>query len=99
MLSMTTQSAHPIHTSGCDPLTTVFGAESATYSCPDVASVDAHLAWLCQRVELAAPRFPALVTLFRGEIDRLLDRRCWLERVSRTATPVEWPGTRRPPRP
>ncbi|MEJ2865631.1 hypothetical protein [Actinomycetospora flava] len=88
MLSTTTQSAHPIDTSRCDPLTTVFGAESATYSCPDLAAVDAHLVRLCQRIELAAPRFPALVTLFRGEIDRLLDRRCWLEMVSRTATPV-----------
>lgn len=99
MLSMTNRSAHPIDTSGRDPLTTVFGAESATYDCPDLASVDAHLAALCQRIELAAPRFPALETLFRGEIDRLLDRRCWLEAVSRTTTPAEWPGTRRPPLP
>jgi hypothetical protein len=78
MLSMTNRSAHPIDTGGHDPLITVFGAESATYSCPDLASVDAHLARLCQRLELATPRFPALVALFRGEIDRLLDRRCWL---------------------
>ena len=81
MLAMTGRSTHPIDTSGCDPLTTVFGAESATYSCPDLASVDAHLARLCQRLELATPRFPALVALFRGEIDRLLDRRCWLTLV------------------
>jgi hypothetical protein len=84
MISTTTPSAHPIDTSGCDPLTTVFGAESATYDCPDLASVDAHLTRLCVRLGLATPRFPALVALFRAEIDLLLDRRRWLELTSGT---------------
>ncbi|GLZ47615.1 hypothetical protein Acsp06_38000 [Actinomycetospora sp. NBRC 106375] len=79
MSTTTFPSAHPIDTSGHDPLTTVFGAESATYRCPDLAAVDAHLANLCRRLELASPRFPALVALFRSEIDLLLDRRRWLE--------------------
>jgi hypothetical protein len=85
MSTTTFPSAHPIDTSGHDPLTTVFGAESATYSCPDLAAVDVHLGRLCQRLELASPRFPVLVDLFRAEIDLLLDRRWWLERTAATA--------------
>jgi hypothetical protein len=76
-LTMTRPAA--IDTRGHDPLITVFGAEGATYSCPDLQSVDAHLARLCDRLGYATPRFPALITLFRSEIDRLLDRRRWLE--------------------
>jgi hypothetical protein len=84
MSTMTFPSAHPIDTSGHDPLTTVFGAESSTYSCPDLEAVDAHLARLCDRLRLAGPRFPALVDLFRAEIDLLLDRRRWLELTAAT---------------
>jgi hypothetical protein len=68
-----------IDSRGHDPVLTVFGAEGATYSCPDLQSVDAHLARLCDRLGHATPRFPALIALFRSEIDRLLDRRRWLE--------------------
>jgi hypothetical protein len=81
MASTTTQ-LRPVDTGGLDPMVTVFGAEGATYRCPDLASVDAHLASLCARLRHATPRFPALVALFRAEIDRLLDRRRWLELAS-----------------
>lgn len=62
-----------------DPLTTVIGVRGTPYPCPDLATLDDHIAWLCHRVANAAPRFPALVTEFRVEIDLLLDRRRWLE--------------------
>lgn len=62
-----------------DPLTSVIGVRGTPYPCPDMASLDEHIAWLCHRIEHATPRFPALVEEFRAEIDLLLDRRRWLE--------------------
>jgi hypothetical protein len=87
-MASTITSTRPVDTGGHDPLTTVFGAEGATYSCPDLPALDAHLASLCHRLQRATPRFPALVVLFRAEIDRLLDRRRWLELEAATV-----PGT------
>ena len=84
-MASTMMQAPAIDTGGHDPLTTVFGAEGATYSCPDLPSLDAHLAKLCVRLGHATPRFPALIQLFRSEIDRLLDRRRWLELESTVA--------------
>jgi hypothetical protein len=62
-----------------DPLTTVIGVHGVPYPCPDLATLDAHIASLCRRIELASPRFGTLVADFRTEIDLLLDRRRWLE--------------------
>ncbi len=62
-----------------DPLTSVIGVRGTPYPCPDLATLDEHIARLCQRIEHASPRFPALVAEFRVEIDLLLDRRRWLQ--------------------
>lgn len=62
-----------------DPLTTVVGLNGAQYACPDIATLDEHLAGLCRRIEHAAPHFPYLADAYRAEIDLLLDRRWWLE--------------------
>jgi hypothetical protein len=61
------------------PLVTVIGVRGAPYPCPDIATLDAHIAWLSHRIERAPPRFGTLVAEFRAEIDLLLDRRRWLE--------------------
>lgn len=62
-----------------DPLTSVIGVHGTPYPCPDVAALDGHIAWLCQRIGYASARFPRLVAEFRADIDLLLDRRRWLE--------------------
>jgi hypothetical protein len=62
-----------------DPLTTVDGLNGSIYACPDIATLDAHLEALCTRLRHAAPQFPSLAEAFRAEIDRLLDRRLWLQ--------------------
>jgi hypothetical protein len=64
-----------------DPATTAIGVRGTPYPCPDIATLDTHLAWLRYRTQCAAPRFPALVTEFQFDIDVLLDRRRWLEIV------------------
>lgn len=61
-----------------DPLVTVDGLNGTRYSCPDLASVDAHLDGLRRRIESARGRFPGLVATYLREIDLLLDRRTWL---------------------
>lgn len=60
-----------------DPFTTVLGTHGAPYPCPDLATLDLHLAGLAHRVVLAA-RFPGVVADLRADIDLLLDRRRWL---------------------
>jgi hypothetical protein len=62
-----------------DPLTSVIGVRGTPYPCPDLDTLDEHIAGLCRRIENASPRFPALVAEFRVEIDLLLDRRRWLD--------------------
>ena len=62
-----------------DPLVTVIGVRGTPYPCPDLATLDEHIAWLSHRIEHASPKFPMLVAEFRTEIDLLLDRRRWLE--------------------
>ena len=70
-----------------DPLTTVIGLHGSTYSCPDLPTLDGHLAALCSRLRHASPHFPALVLVFRAEIDRLLERRRWLEMAAEVGGP------------
>lgn len=53
----------------------VVGAAGVRYSCPTVASVDLHIAGLLRKIEQNPPRFPRLATLWRTDIDALLDRR------------------------
>ena len=72
-----------------DPLTVVDGLNGSTYPCPDIPTLDAHLAALSDRLRHAAPRFPHLVRSFRKDIDRLLDRRLWLELETGLATKAE----------
>jgi hypothetical protein len=62
-----------------DPFTTVIGLNGSTYSCPDIATLDSHLVALSARLRHAEPLFPSLAESFRTEMDRLLDRRLWLE--------------------
>ena len=62
-----------------DPLISVIGIHGTAYACPDLATVDAHIASLWHRIALAAGRFPTLESDFLFEIDLLLDRRRWVE--------------------
>ncbi len=62
-----------------DPLTAVIGVRGTPYPCPDIATLERHIAWLWHRLDHAGPHFPALVWEFRADIDLLLDRRQWLE--------------------
>ncbi len=62
-----------------DPLTTVIGVRGTPYPSPHLAALDAHIRWLHHRLGHCTPRFPALATEFRADIDLLLERRRWLE--------------------
>ncbi|MHA6794649.1 hypothetical protein ACVGVM_14245 [Pseudonocardia bannensis] len=62
-----------------DPLTTVIGIRGTPYACPNIPTVDHHIAGLYTRIERAGTRFPDLVEEYWTEIDLLLDRRMWLE--------------------
>ncbi|GEL26441.1 hypothetical protein PSU4_53950 [Pseudonocardia sulfidoxydans NBRC 16205] len=64
-----------------DP-TVVTGQRGTAYSCPDLDTLDGHLAALCTRIRQATPQFPSLVRAFRDDVDLLLDRRRWLELTS-----------------
>jgi len=60
-----------------DPLRTVQGS-LALYDCPDLATLDGHLRTLRRRsAGLHAPSGRAAA--YRADMDRLLDRRVWLE--------------------
>jgi hypothetical protein len=78
MAPWTTQAS----TAGPDPLTTVVGPHGTTYSCPDLLTLDGHLAALCVRLRNATPQFPSLAEAFRADIDCLLERRHWLRLTS-----------------
>jgi hypothetical protein len=60
-----------------NPLDLVVG-ECKEYACRDIAAVDAHLADLRERINLA-PQLPKLLKQYRADLDKLLDRRLWLE--------------------
>jgi hypothetical protein len=61
-----------------DPLRTVQGTRNDRYDCPDLATLDRHLDRLRQRM-MRLGRVAA-ADICRADIDRLLDRRCWLMR-------------------
>jgi hypothetical protein len=60
-----------------DPLLSVQGSRDR-YHCPDLVSLDRHLARLCGRIARAAGRDPAAVATWQADLDRLLERRAWL---------------------
>ena len=62
-----------------DVLTVVVGSRGTTYVCPDIPTLDGHLAALCVRIRQTAALFPNLARAFREDVDVLLDRRRWLE--------------------
>ena len=59
-----------------DPLRIVQGMRNR-YDCPDLVTLDRHLDALRRRIG-AVGGWPADVTCYRTDIDRLLDRRAWL---------------------
>ncbi|MFC4947918.1 hypothetical protein [Pseudonocardia sp. GCM10023141] len=59
-----------------DPSTTVTGHGGATYLCPDLDTLDHHIAALYTKV--TASRFGERVSGLWADIDRLLERRSWL---------------------
>ena len=59
-----------------DPLRCVQGTRGR-YDCPDLASVDRHLAVLRRRIDAGA-RSPDTAAGCRTDIDLLLERRAWL---------------------
>ena len=61
-----------------DPSRTVQGTRNDRYDCPDLATLDRHLDRLRQRM-MRLGRVAA-ADICRADIDRLLDRRCWLMR-------------------
>jgi hypothetical protein len=60
-----------------DPLVSLAG-KVAIYHCPNIETVDRHLANLTARIKLARS-LPNLVSLYRQDADLLLDRRRYLE--------------------
>ena len=56
----------------------VHGLHGARYACPDITTVDYHLADLAGSLRRTAPRFTLTAQCFRTDIDRLLDRRNYL---------------------
>ena len=56
----------------------VHGARNDRYDCPDVAALDRHIGQLRRRIISVADQAPHIADDYRADIDRLLDRRCWL---------------------
>ncbi|HVG88325.1 MAG TPA: hypothetical protein VM823_05080 [Gaiellales bacterium] len=46
--------------------------------CPDVDTVDSHIARLRRRLAKLGAQRPDITQVSRADIDRLLDRRAWL---------------------
>lgn len=68
-----------------DPTDTVTGSGGSTYACPDLETLDGHIARLH---ELATgTTFPERIAEFRADIDMLLDRRLWLLRTADCVDP------------
>ena len=59
-----------------DPLRVLLGARAERYDCPDVPTLDRHIARLHRRMTAAGA--PEVADACRTDIDRLLDRRSWL---------------------
>jgi hypothetical protein len=60
------------------PLRIVHGTRGDRYDCPDVTTVDHHIARLRRRLATAGAQSPDIAQLCRTDTDRLLDRRAWL---------------------
>ena len=60
-----------------DPLLSVQGTRDR-YHCPDLVSLDRHLARLRGRIARDAGREPAAAVTWQADLDRLLERRAWL---------------------
>lgn len=69
-----------------DPALHVTGSQ-AIYPCPDVTSIDRHLADLRKKIRnvRAAGKYPQLVIQYRDDLDLLLERRLLLTSVEVTA--------------
>ena len=61
-----------------DPLRIVHGTRNGRYDCPDLATLDRHIAGLRRRIAAIGTRSPDAAEVARADIDRLLDRRAWL---------------------
>lgn len=68
-----------------DPTDTVTGSSGNTYPCPDLATLDGHIARLHERA--MGTMFPERIAEFRADIDMLLDRRMWLVRTANCVDP------------
>jgi hypothetical protein len=61
-----------------DALRILHGTRSDRYDCPDVDTVDRHIARLRRRLAKLGAQRPDITQACRADIDRLLDRRTWL---------------------
>lgn len=61
-----------------NPLRLVHGTRSERYDCPDLATLDQHIARLCRRIARLGDQVPDVAEVCRADIDRLLDHRSWL---------------------
>ena len=61
-----------------DPLRVLHGTRGDRYDCPDVDTVDRHIARLRRRLAKLGAQRPDITQACRADIDRLLDRRAWL---------------------
>lgn len=68
-----------------DPTGSVTGSGGAIYPCPDLDTLDAHIANLHERA--TGTTFPERAAEFRADIDMLLDRRLWLISTADCADP------------
>jgi hypothetical protein len=76
-----------------DPLRVVHGTRDDSYDCPDLATLDLHIASLRRRIGRLG-RVTAADTC-RADIDRLLDRRAWLTLPVLARPPVPSAGVTR----
>ena len=61
-----------------DPLRILYGSRGDRYDCPDVDTVDRHIARLRRRPAKLGAQRPDITQVCHADIDRLLDRRAWL---------------------
>ena len=61
-----------------DPLRVLHGTRGDRYDCPDVDTVDRHIARLRRRLAKLGAQRRDITQVCRADIDRLLDRRSWL---------------------
>jgi hypothetical protein len=65
------QEQGPLTRRNCLPASTI-------PDCPDVDTVDSHIARLRRRLAKLGAQHPDITQVSRADIDRLLDRRAWL---------------------